>query len=128
MSESSANCPSCGAKPSELHKLGCEVERCPRCGRQLYLCIHYLLGAVKPPPPNEERMPWTGEWPGVSECREFGWFAKRNQSGPGYVPCSANDPEAVPDLNRLRKEAAWDALQKRFVKKSNQAGSDKKQQ
>lgn len=114
----SKNCPDCHAKPGELHQLGCDVERCPRCGGQLLSCVHYLLGAVKPPS-DEERMPWAGEWPGESECREFGWFAKHNPTGPGWVPCVPDDPDAQPDLNRLLQEATWDPKQKRFVRKGN---------
>jgi hypothetical protein len=29
------NCPACNAKPGQLHRLGCDVERCPQCGHQL---------------------------------------------------------------------------------------------
>lgn len=93
------NCPGCGAQPGELHRLGCDVEGCPRCGQQLLSCTHFLMGSVKPPP-DTERMPWTGEWPGVRECREFGWYAKRNPAGPGW-------------------EAVWDRHQKRFVRKAD---------
>jgi len=64
-------------------------------------------------------MPWTSEWPVVRECLEYGWFAKRNPAGPGYIPCAADDPEAGPDLNRLRKDAIWDSIQKRFVPKED---------
>jgi hypothetical protein len=31
-------CGDCGAKPRNLHHLGCDLERCPRCGRQLISC------------------------------------------------------------------------------------------
>src|SRR5690348_12480997 len=103
----SETCPDCKAKPGELHRLGCDVERCPRCGLQLLSCPHHLFGSVQAPP-DEERMPWTGEWPGASECREFGWYAKRNPAGPGWVPCGPDDPGARLDLNRLLEEAVWD--------------------
>jgi hypothetical protein len=115
------NCPDCGAKTGELHRLGCDVEPCPRCGRQLLSCLHYLLGGAQPPP-DEERLPWTGERPGERECRAFGWWAKRDPAGPGYVPCGPDDPEAEPDLNRLRKEAVWDRGRKRFLRKEDLGG------
>ena len=31
-------CGDCGAKSGEFHHLGCDLERCPRCGRQLISC------------------------------------------------------------------------------------------
>jgi len=36
----SRNCDDCGAKEGELHKMGCGMERCPICGRQLIGCGH----------------------------------------------------------------------------------------
>jgi hypothetical protein len=62
-----------------------------------------MFGTVKPPP-DEQRLPWTGNWPGEEQCREFGWY----------------DPEGEPDLNRLRKEAIWDAARKRYIRKEDQ--------
>jgi hypothetical protein len=116
------NCPGCGVKTGELHRLGCDVEPCPRCGGQLRSYFHYLLGGVQPPP-DEERLPWAGEWPGERECREFGWWAKRNPTGPGYVACGPDDPEAGPDLDRLCRDAVWDRRQKRFLRKEDLGGA-----
>jgi hypothetical protein len=61
-------------------------------------------------------MPWTGEWPGEDQCREFGWFTRRGPGGE-WVRCEQGDPGAEPDLNRLLTEAEWAPTQRRFVKR-----------
>jgi len=108
-------CHDCGVQPGQLHARGCDVERCPYCGGQLIFC------SCKDPPgcgiPDDDRIPWTGEWPGEAECREFGWYAKRNIGGPGWEPCQPDEPGAHPDLNRLHIEAVWDRERKRWVRK-----------
>ena len=112
----SKTCYQCGASAGELHARGCDVEQCPYCGRQLLSCDHSVLfndDAV----PQDDRMPWDGFWPGVTECRAFGWFA-RLVPGRGWVPCHPNEPGAREDLNRLHMEATWDRDQKRFVRKT----------
>ena len=36
--ENRPTCHDCGAKEGELHQPGCDMERCPFCGRQLITC------------------------------------------------------------------------------------------
>ena len=72
------DCPDCGAKPGELHKLyACDVERCPLCGYQAIGCGCDWNDDTK-------RLPWTGEWPGFDQCREWGWYAVMVE-GQGWV-------------------------------------------
>jgi hypothetical protein len=34
----SKTCHDCGCSKGQLHTMGCSVERCPRCGKQLISC------------------------------------------------------------------------------------------
>ena len=48
-----------------------------------------------------EKVPWTGEWPGVAECRERGWYIQMDPDTHLLGPrCDANHPHASEDLNR----------------------------
>jgi hypothetical protein len=102
-------CPDCGVEAGQVHRSGCDIEQCPYCGGQLISCI------CRRKPPLDDRMPWAGLWPGVAECREFGWYA-RLVPGTGWVSCDPAEPGATEDLNRLHVEATWDRWQKRFVR------------
>lgn len=103
------DCPDCGVPPGELHNENCDVDRCPFCGRQLLMC-----GTDRkcPEPTEEDLIPWSGVWPGIEECVEFGWFCKPGKTG--WEPCSADDPKAEADLNRLAADGIWDKDAKRF--------------
>jgi hypothetical protein len=134
-------CHDCGARPGEMHADGCDVERCPLCGGQLISCHCVLeLNGLDPAtlekghpeiyfggstPAMDQRyeeevakyggyLPWTGEWPGDVECREFGWYCKRDGHR-GWVRCGADDPDATEDVNRLYRDARWDKVRRRWV-------------
>lgn len=137
-------CHDCNAKPGEFHQPGCDVERCPFCGGQLISCgccyrqfypsygrafdefnglpaKVYYEGLQEAQATEWDRvlktkglLPWTGIWPGVEECREFGWYS-RWVEGSGWVRCDKDHPGAGADLNRLHSEARWDAEARRFV-------------
>jgi hypothetical protein len=135
------NCPDCGAKPGKLHKPGCDVERCPLCGMQAIGCdciYEHVLGmdcdletdypSVYKNGPTKKmektfdkilkkaggRLPWTGEWPGVAECREYGLYSYLDKDR-GWVNCTANHPEAGEDLNSIYHFFDWSAEKRKWV-------------
>ena len=110
MRDSLPACHDCGAEPGQPHADGCDTARCLQTGRQRLACTarHDCGSDV-----------WTGEWPGVAECREFGWcgyWADERLSGP-WTRCAAGTSGATEDLNRLasEQEARWDKRQRRWV-------------
>ena|SRR5947209_8665849 len=112
MTEDNDECPGCSVQPGDYHQVGCDIEQCPYCGRQVISC------ACRRKPPLDDRLAWTGVWPGVAECREFGWYARR-MPGQGWLSCEADGPGATEDLNRLHMEAVWDRSAKRFVRRDD---------
>jgi len=124
MTEELKNCHDCNAKPGENHIPGCDTEQCPVCGGQALMCLSSspCCGKIIASCANEvidesELIPWTGIWPGVKECREFGWYAKFKPNEGGWIRCDKDDPEGSEDLNRLYMDAKWSREKKRFVKK-----------
>lgn len=103
-----SSCPRCGVRPGNKHKRSCSAEQCSNCGHQYFCC-----GC--PPCLRTPRLTWTGDLPGVAECRRFGFLVKL-VPGKGYVPCDKDDPDAEPDMNRLFREARWDPAARRFIR------------
>lgn len=103
-------CPDCAVEVMEYHQDGCDVARCWWTGMQLLQCDYTDHG------PQAHNTRWTGEWPGVEECREYGWYATL-VPGRGWVQCGPNDEGAMEDLNRLIPECDWDVKQQRWVKR-----------
>jgi hypothetical protein len=65
MTTGSDRCLDCGVGLGEFHRSGCDTEQCPYCGWQLTSC------GCPGTPPLGDRLPWTGLWLGVAECRVF---------------------------------------------------------
>lgn len=55
-----SNCPDCGTPVGELHKPGCDIERCTACGHQKLTCGCDSGHTV-----------WTGKWPVTSIIRDL---------------------------------------------------------
>lgn len=109
MAEPTQRCPDCGVEPGAMHWRDCDIEQCPNCGRQLLTCRCSEAQRAC-------RLPWTGHYPGIAECMEFGWYAKFVPSR-GWVRCDPGEEGAMEDLNRLMMEAEWDPLGMRHIKK-----------
>lgn len=111
-------CPDCGVAPGGLHHAGCDVERCGACGGQALCCDHCTEEGQDVPEAHRTR--WTGEWPGLAECRELGFWCRDIYADTGlpvlpgdprafardvrieyHVPCTATDEGAREDLNRF---------------------------
>jgi hypothetical protein len=134
-------CHDCGVAPGELHKPGCDVEQCARCGMQAIGCdcVYEVNGLdmstleeehpdIWSSGPTKEmcalfdasieslggRLPWTGLRHGALECQEYGFW--HYPKGYTWIECEANHPEASEDLSRLMKTCRWDKVQRRFVK------------
>jgi hypothetical protein len=99
------HCGDCGAKPGEHHTPGCDMERCPACGGQAITC-----GCTES---ITDGIPWTGEFFGSAECREYGLYSKFVDRK--WVSCEKDDPEAVPDLNTLFAQGVWDRENKKIM-------------
>jgi hypothetical protein len=100
------HCPECGVLPGRVHLDGCDVERCVKCGVQRFSCR--CLSRI--------REPWSGEWPGLSDCRKHNLWC-RLVTAKGWVSCKKSDLGAVEDFNALVRKFRYDHKTKKWVKK-----------
>lgn len=148
-------CNDCGAAPGEMHMSGCDVEQCPLCGGQAISCeCVYVVNGISSFDELEERhpdvfhngpteamtqvfdaeiqkyggrLPWTGEWPGRAECREFDlwcyWGDRETQEPRAFeeqgrwIGCGKDHPNAKADLNALPFTARWDKVQRKWIRR-----------
>lgn len=107
------DCPDCSAEPGRPHEENCDVAVCLATGDQRLSCG--ALGTEHDGDCGEDI--WTGQWPGLRECTEWGWWIQdRCSEGMGWVPCAPGAPGAVPDLFRLRRDAQWSPESQRWVR------------
>lgn len=99
-------CPDCDARIGDEHGDQCDVARCWVTGGQRLSCMMRH---------DHGDDTWTGRWPGEAEAEEFGWWTTLEPPGQGWKSVPAGTPGAMPDLNRLHREATWDPNQRRFV-------------
>lgn len=105
-----SDCPDYGVKPGELHDPGCDAEPCSACGCQAISCGCKLEEYTDLP-----RVPWSGIWPGVAECVEYGLFCVWVE-GFGWKDWDG-EPDASPSLTLLHQVGRWDRDRQRwFVK------------
>jgi len=94
--EFAPSCPDCETGIGEEHIDGCDVARCLVTGHGRLACdADHDCGHDT----------WTGWWPGIVECLQFGW--KR--------------ADGDPDLDRLHSEATWDRGRLTWVPTGDQA-------
>ena len=121
---------SCGARPGEVHRDTCGVARCMWTGQQLIQCDGSFADIARQLRKDghddmAERLAyhlsfsedhdcghdvWTGLWPGVAECEEYGFWCV----GPPWQPCAKDTLGATHDLNRLVRECKWNRETKRW--------------
>lgn len=101
-----SECTDCIAEVGEPHSDGCDVARCLWTGQQRLACqsIGPLLGQE---PHDCGQDVWTGEWPGVVECRKYGLWCYWPEGGP-WITCGPDHPGAVHDYTTLMRNGVWD--------------------
>jgi hypothetical protein len=90
-------CPNCRVSIGEKHKVDCDVGRCKTHGNQRLFCTGSGICA---------ETKFSGYWPGTEEAIERGWFAIQVE-GREWVPCHADEPNSIPDVNKVIRTLEW---------------------
>lgn len=98
-----AQCPDCQVGIGVEHDDGCDVARCLGNGLQRLACR--VFNRKEGSAVDCGRDVWSGFWPGVPECQEYGWVTM--------------DPDRTVlwDLNRLVRDGSWDHVAMRWVRR-----------
>lgn len=110
-------CHDCQAVPGTYHSDGCDTQRCPLCKGQRMCCDC--------PVPDDERLPWTGIWPGSLEAAELGLWTRMGGYGEGWIPCAADHPDAGAGLNEWAERGCPDTpVALRLIVKAREIARD----
>lgn len=90
-------CPGCRALLGDTHDYSCPQARCSRSGQPWELCRDVAAGC--------SRTVWEGLPTGFREAMRRGWWCV--QEGGQGRPCGPEEEGARPDVERLRRECAW---------------------
>lgn len=99
-------CPDCAVHLGEEHQLGCDIERCPKCGTQLIACGCFTIDI------SDEHSEWDlagltlyqrEKWTGITYekeklyCEEHNLWVKWTSGG--WENTTADDPNRLHDIN-----------------------------
>ncbi|GAA4626792.1 hypothetical protein GCM10023196_036490 [Actinoallomurus vinaceus] len=111
-----ATCPDCAAANGEPHHEQCDVARCLWTGAQRLACTAYDR-TTRSIDHDCGQDTWTGTWPGDEYAARLGFWCRWDN---GWQPTSADDPNALPNLNRLYTDATWNREERRWDPKPTQ--------
>ncbi|MFV2016029.1 MAG: hypothetical protein ACC656_11400 [Candidatus Heimdallarchaeota archaeon] len=101
------SCSDCAVKVGEEHQLGCDIERCPKCGTQLISCGCFTIdiddGAVAEWDIASLSLYKREKWSGVSYEKEMLYCEEHNLwvkwINNGWENTTIDDPNRTHDIN-----------------------------
>jgi len=103
-------CWDCGSPIGDPHAGGCDVARCELTGMQRISCssverVNHSCGDAL----------HDGFWPGDLAAASLGFWTYWD--GAEWQTCAPTHPRAMPDLNRLSRDARWHPVYQVWVNK-----------